>query len=46
MNIASYNCLNFKSNRLMVKNIIDMNHISFFIEHWLGNDEAVVIASV
>ena len=40
MNIVSYNCYNFKSNTLMIKNLIDSNHICYFIEHWLGNEEA------
>ena len=40
MNIASYNFLNFRSNHIMIKKLIDENHICFFVEHWLGNEEA------
>ena len=37
--ICTYNCFNFKANRLMVKKLIDSYDICFFIEHWLGDEE-------
>ena len=39
MNIVSYNCQNFKANRLTVENLINSHEICFFIEHWLGSNE-------
>ena len=40
MDIVAYNCHNFKANHLMINKLINNNDICFFIEHWLGNDEA------
>ena len=40
MNLISYNCLNFKSNKMMIEKLINENDVCFFIEHWLGNAEA------
>ena len=40
MDIVSYNCCNFKANNLMIDYLINNNDICFFIEHWLGADDA------
>ncbi len=40
MDIVSYNCHNLKSNVKMVKDLIVNNYVCFFIEHWLGEEEA------
>lgn len=40
MNIATYNCHNFKANNLMISNLMQNNDICFVIEHWLGTEEA------
>ena len=39
LKICTYNCFNFKANRMMIQKLIGQNDISFFIEHWLGNEE-------
>ena len=46
MDIVTYNCLNFKANHRMVKNLIDSNHICYFIEHWLGSDDAYLFNEI
>jgi len=40
MDIVSYNCQNLKSNVNMVRDLILNNDVCFFIEHWLGEEEA------
>jgi len=40
MDVVSYNCQNLKSNMNMIKKLIMNNDVCFFIEHWLGEEEA------
>ena len=40
MKLVSYNCHNFKANHLIVEKLINSHDICFFIEHWLGPNEA------
>ena len=40
MNIVSFNCYNFKSNKYMISKLIESHDICFFIEHWLGDAES------
>ena len=40
MNLATFNCKNFKSNFHYLKELINSHDISFIIEHWLSDEEA------
>ncbi len=46
MNIVTYNCQNFKANHLIVKNLINSYDICFFIEHWLGSNDAYLFNNI
>ena len=37
--IATYNCLNFKANKIYIQSIIKKYDVCFFIEHWLNTKE-------
>ncbi|RNA14024.1 hypothetical protein BpHYR1_015398 [Brachionus plicatilis] len=46
LNLASFNCKNFKSNFNTVQKILEMNDIVFIIEHWLGQEEAHLVKMI
>ena len=46
MKIVSYNCKNFRANFAHIKSIIDNNDICFFIEHWLGEEDAYLFNNI
>ena len=39
MKLSSYNCYGFKSNKLMIKYLMNDFDVCFFSEHWLGDAE-------
>ena len=46
LKLVSYNCLNFKSNRDVISDIIYKNDASFFIEHWLNTEEKYLFEEI
>jgi len=46
MNVTSFNCQGFKSNRQMVRNLVDNNDILFLIEHWLTEDQYYLLDEI
>lgn len=41
--IVSYNCQNFKANKLMIERLINEYDICFLIEHWLDKNEKYLL---
>lgn len=41
--LISYNCQNFKANKLMIEKLVNYSNVLFLIEHWLCDSEKYMI---